>query len=125
MFESIMSLSCHLPCLCCRRDRAPELGLLEPSAPSIQPLLDLALQQGGPARGSQQDQQGPHGASLVELQELHSSLMHELKSLKKSARNNRRLETVSQGMIRGLREEMEGMRRVQQVQQSETRSEPQ
>ena len=128
MFESIMSLRCLLPCLCCRRDRAPDLGLQEPSAPSIQQDIsrqDGALQQGGPAWGSLQDQQGPHGASLVELQELHSSLMHELKSLKKAARSNRRLETVSQGMIRGLREEMAGMQRAQHVQQSDTRSEPQ
>ena len=51
--------------------------------------------------------------------------MQELKSLKKAMISNRRLETTSQGMIRGLREEMAGLQRVQQVQQSETRSEPQ
>ena len=50
--------------------------------------------------------------------------MQELKSLKKAAKYSRRLETVSQGMMRGLRDEVADMRRTQ-VQQSETRSEPQ
>ena len=112
MLESIMRLRCLLPC-CCRRDRAPELGLQEPSTPS-QPLPDVGLQAGGPAggpEGSQQDQQGPQGPSISELQELHSSLMHELNSLKKTAKYSRRLETVSQGMMGGLRNEMTDMRR--------------
>ena len=88
MFNSLMNLNCLLPC-CCHRDREPDLGLLELSSPAIQPLPDVALQAGEPAGGaggSQQDQQGPQGASLVKLQELHSSLMHELKSLKKSCK---------------------------------------
>ena len=104
------------------------MGLQEPSTPSIQQdpsRQDMGtFQQGVPAGGSQQDQQGPQGASLVELQELHSSLMHELKSLKKAAKYSRRLETVSQGMMRGIRDEVEDMWRAQ-GQQSETRSEPQ
>ena len=36
MWENIMVLLCLLPCLCCRRNRAPDLGLQEESAPSIQ-----------------------------------------------------------------------------------------
>ena len=37
MFNSLMNLKCLLPC-CCHRDREPDLGLQEPSAPAIQPL---------------------------------------------------------------------------------------
>ena len=51
--------------------------------------------------------------------------MQELMSLKKATRSNRRLETTSQGMIRGMREEVAELRRVQQEQQRETLSEPQ
>ena len=68
MFNSLMNLKCLLPC-CCHRDREPDLGLQEPSAPAIQPLPDVALQQepaGGPG-GSQQDHQGPQGPSISEL----------------------------------------------------------
>ena len=42
MFNSLMNLKCLLPC-CCHRDREPDLGLQEPSAPAIQPLPDVAL----------------------------------------------------------------------------------
>ena len=106
-----MSLRCFLPC-CCRRDRAPELGLQEPSAPAIQPLPDVALQAGEPAGGpggSRQDQQGPQGPSIVELQGLHSLLMQEIKSLKKAAKYSRRLESVSLGAVSGLRDEVADM----------------
>ena len=134
MLNSLMNLKCLLPC-CCHRDREPDLGLQEPSAPAIQPLPDVALQAGEPVGGpggSQQDQQGPQGPSIVEQQGLHSLLMQELKSLKKAAKYSRRLESVSLGVVRGLRDEVADMwallreevedRQRTQVQQSETRN---
>ena len=80
MWETLTKLSCLWPCRCCRREQAQDLGHQEPSAPSQQDpsSQDAAThQQGVPAGGSQQDQE-PHGASLVEL---HGSLMRELKAL--------------------------------------------
>ena len=70
----------------------------------------------------------------MELQVLHSSLMQELKSLKKASKYLRRLDSVSLGAVRGLRDEVADMRallreevanrRRAQTQQNETRSEP-
>ena len=59
---------------------------------------------------SQQDLQGAQGPSLSELQDLHSLLIQEIKSLKKSVRYSRRLESVSMGAVRGLRDEVADMR---------------
>ena len=48
--------------------------------------------------------------------------MKELKLLKKATLSNRKLESTSLGMIRGLREKLAYLRRAQQVQQREAMS---
>ena len=115
IFNRLMDLKCLLPCCC----REPDPGLPEPSAPAIptqQPLPDVELQQGppgGPAGGpggSQQDLQGPQGPSLSEVQDLQSALIQEIKSLKRSMWYCKRLEEVTMGAVRGLRDKVVDMR---------------
>ena len=50
--------------------------------------------------------------------------MQELKSLKKATQSNRKLESISLGMIWGLREELADLGRAQRVQQREAMSAP-
>ena len=115
MLDRLMDMTC-LPTCCCRPD--PQ-GHPEPSAPvspAQQQVPDVVPQQGpggppggppGLPGGSQQDLQGPN---LSEIQNLQKALIDEIKQLKSSVRYCKRLEEVTVGSVRGLRDEVADMR---------------